>query len=458
VQFLAPIGLLALAGLIVPLIIHLWNVKQGKTLKVGSISLMGESDLASSKSFKLNDWLLFFFRCLLVILLALFLAQPYLKKMVIRSNKSGWVLVDGVKLSKAYAENRRTIDSLLKLGYELHDFNLGFSPLSLKDTADTELKAHSKGLSYTSLLHQVNQLVPLGSSVYLYADHRLSNFGNGLPKINYRLKWKPLNQTDTSSSWISDYAGKKYEGKSSPSHTSYQAINNVDVVPIAVAIHETGVNTDRKYLIAALRAIASFSNRRIIINPPTGKVTIGFWLTDEPVALGFKAKLAPNGTLFQYEKGKVVSAQSFMDIHGTSIKLSKCIASPLTNEKIWSDGLGHPVLTQETFRGLKVFHFYSRFNPKWNELVWNEVFVKALMPIVIKNEEPDQFGFENHPADQRRLSGDQNEVIEIHQTGTSNKSTQNEEIDIHFWIAALFIFITERILSFRKSGQIYGKN
>jgi hypothetical protein len=114
VQFLHPIGLLALAGLIVPLIIHLWNVKQGKTIKIGSIALLGESSRASSKSFKLNDWLLLVLRCLLLVLLAFILAQPYLKKIISGNNKARWILVDKAIFPQVFKAHSKTIDSLIK--------------------------------------------------------------------------------------------------------------------------------------------------------------------------------------------------------------------------------------------------------------------------------------------------------------------------------------------------------
>lgn len=447
-QFLYPIGLLALAGLIIPLIIHLWNVKQGKTVKIGSIALLGESSRASSKSFKINDWLLLVLRCLLLVLLAFLLAQPYLKKIISGKNKIGWILVDKAMLLQVFKTHNKTIDSLIKQGYEIHDFNIGFAKLTVKDTAANKIKP-ANTLSYTSLLSESSHRIPAGATVYLFADHRLNRFGNELPTLNYKLNWIPLNQTDTLSSWIAGYAGKKYEAKSTPSNTTYQALNSADESPINITIHEASGIADGKYLIAALKAIGSFTNRKIIINPPTGKADIGFWLSDDAVATSFKSSIAPNGALFQYEKGKVITAPSFINLEGRHIKLSKRIASTSQAEKIWTDGFGNAILTNDKANALHIFHFYSRFNPQWNELVWDGLFVKALMPIVIRAENSTDFGFEDNPADQRRLSVQQKEVTEITKTEAAN-TTQNQSLGITFWIAALLIFTTERILSFRK--------
>ena len=454
-QFLYPIGLLALAGLIIPLIIHLWNVKQGKTLKIGSIALLGESSRASSKSFKINDWLLLVLRCLLLVLLAFLLAQPYLKKIISGKNKTGWILVDKALLLHVFKTHNKTIDSLIKQGYEIHDFNVGFTPLTLKDTADNRT-TQANSLNYTALLNAANQIVPPGAEVYLFADRRLNRFGNALPTLGYKLKYIPLNQTDTLSSWIAGYAGKKYEAKSNPSNTTYKALNSGGDAPISIAIQEASGIADGKYVIAALKAIGSFTKRKIIINPASAKVDIGFWLADHTVTSAFKSLIAPNGILFQYEKGKVVTSPSTIDIYGRQIKLNKRIVSNNQSEKIWTDGFGNAILAKEKVNNLNTFHFYSRFNPQWNELVWDGVFVKALMPIVISVENSTDFGFEDNPADQRRLSVQQKEVSEISKT-EATKTTQNESLGMTCWIAALLIFTAERILSFRKKPN-YVKN
>jgi hypothetical protein len=456
VQFLYPIGLFALAAIIVPLVIHLWNVKQGKTIKIGSIALLGESSSASSKSFKINDWLLFVLRCLLLVLLAFLLAQPYLKKIISVSNKTGWILVDKNNFPQVFKTHQKTIDSLFKKGYEIHDFNLGFKPLTLNDTLAQQSKQNNK-LSYTALLNAANQTVPAGAQVYLFADHRLNRFENGLPAVNYKLNWIPLNQNDTLSSWIANYAGKKYEAKSNPSGTVYRALNTSDNTPINIAIHEGAGITDSRYIIAALKAIGSFTQRNVIINPPTGKSAIGFWLSDEAVSATFKSSIAPEGTLFQYEKGKTITMPSFINVDGKQVKLTKRIASGSQVEKIWLDGFGDAILAKEKASNLNTFHFYSRFNPQWNELVWDPLFVKALMPIVIQDKNPDDFGFENNPSDQRTLSLKQAAVIEANKAVSATKTTQNKPLETTFWIAAFLIFATERILSFRKKPQ-YVKN
>ena len=451
-QFLYPIGLLALAGLIVPLIIHLWNIKQGKTLKIGSIALLGEHSRASSRSFRINDWMLLLLRCLLFVLIALILAQPVIRKTLPVKN-SGWILVRKANLPEVYKVNRSRIDSLIKLGYEIHDFNIDFLMMTLKDTASADTRKVTSPV-YSHLLNQLNQVLPSGSQVYLFADRRLANIGTVLPQMNYRLNWNTINETDTLSTWITDYAGKKYEATSNPSNTTYTPLKDNSASPVKIAIYEPRGNNDSKYLVAALRAISGFSHRQLQINPP-GKADLGFWLSEETVSPGFRSSIEDKGTLFQYEKGKAIPEPSFLNIAGEKILSAKRVESPDKHQKIWSDGFGNIVLGLEETDNLNIFHFYSRFNSQWNQLVWNGAFVKALMPLVIQDPNQDGFGFKNNAADQRQLAKEQQMEMKDNKGAAIAQKTSNTSVKNICWVLALLIFITERILSFRKKNIAY---
>jgi len=456
-QFLYPIGLLALAGLIIPLIIHLWNVKQQQTLKIGSISLLGESAQVTSKSYRITDWLLFILRCVLIVLIAFLLAQPYLTATIEAKNKGGWILIERSKLPKVYQQERRSIDSLLKKDYEIHDFNVGFTLLTLEDTV-VKHEISKSIIAYGSLLNQLNTLIPTGASVYLYTDRLLNRFGEKLPITNYQLKWKTINDIDTISSWITEFAGKKLEAKSTQMATSYQPIANAENPVINVAINETGGSNDRKYVIAALNAIANFTNRKIEINHKDKKYDIGFWLSEQPVTSAFKNSIKTQGQTLIYAKGKEITAKSIINTDAGTVALNKRIASD-HNEftKIWTDGFGNPILSKQIEGGLTFLHFYSRFNPQWSDLVWSEIFVKALMPIVIKDQRTEDFGFEDNGNDQRILPVSEHGYYQRPELTKEGKITSSKTLGNVFWIIALLIFALERILSFSKKTT-YVKN
>lgn len=77
--FLNPLYLWAFLGLAVPVAIHLWSKKEGRTIKVGSIQFLKDSDPKKASSIKLNEIWLLILRMLALTLLIFIIAGPVLK-------------------------------------------------------------------------------------------------------------------------------------------------------------------------------------------------------------------------------------------------------------------------------------------------------------------------------------------------------------------------------------------
>lgn len=458
-QLLYPIGLLALAGLIIPVIIHLWSVKQGKTLKIGSIALLGESTSATSKSLKLTDWLLFILRCLLIILIAVILAQPFFKKIVNQKETSGWILVLPNQLNQVYKTDQKTIDSLLNLGYELHEFNLDFKKLDLADTAIAN-KVNNK-LSYTSLLKALEYKIPSGYTTYVYATDKLNNFSGDMPKISYQLIWKSNLAKDSTKFWSTNYFGKAYEAKSTTSATTYTEGNKSNLPSLSVVIYEQNGN-DAKYVKAALKAIADFSKREISVQnfsrANAKQADVIFWLSEQAIN-SYQAELKPNAKIFDYQKGKVenLNNTTLQLVDGLNdenlAKLYKRVE--FDDQKgvvVWEDSFGNPLLMKNSTNNFIYFNFYSRLNPQFTDLVWNDQFVSALMPIVLGGEKFVDFGFETNELDQRTISNNQPLTAPAIKKVSLAKVGKDEPLNHLFWILALITLLIERILSFRKTN------
>ena len=107
--FANPSFLWALAGLAVPIAIHLLSRKEGRVIRVGSLRHVEESNTSQFKSIRLNEILLLLLRMLLVILLALFLSGAQCSGPGSKNVK--WVV----------AEQGANVDSLVTKGYELHE-------------------------------------------------------------------------------------------------------------------------------------------------------------------------------------------------------------------------------------------------------------------------------------------------------------------------------------------------
>ncbi|MES2445659.1 MAG: BatA domain-containing protein [Bacteroidota bacterium] len=463
-QLLYPFGFLALIGLLIPVIIHLWSVKQGKTLKIGSIALLGESASATSRSFKLTDWLLFILRCLLIILVAFILAQPFFKTKVDEQKISGWILVAPNELNQVYKTNQKTIDSLLNLGYELHEFNLGFKKMDLADTA-TSNNVNSQ-LSYSSLLKALEYKIPSGHTAYVYADDKLNNFSGEIPKISYNLIWKANLDKDSTKFWSTNYLGKAYEAKSTTSATTYTEARKSNLPSLSVAIYEPSGN-DAQYVKAALNAIADFSKREILVQnfsrANAKKADIIFWLSEQAIN-SYQTELKPNAKIFTYQKGKVenlnnATLQLAKGLnHETLVNLYKRVEFDYQKGVIiWKDSFGEPLLMRNSNNNFIYFNFFSRLNPQFTDLVWNDQFVSALMPIVLGGEKVADFGFETNELDQRTISKNQLLTTGAVNALSFSKVEKDEPLNRLFWILAFLILLLERILSFRKTNMNYVK-
>ena len=466
-SLLYPIGLFALAGLLIPLIIHLWNVKQGKTLKIGSIALLGVGAPLSSRSYRIKDWLLLLLRLLLITLLGFLLAGPYFMKKAVARNEKGWVLIEKSTLIPVYETHKKEIDSLLNSGYQLHDFNIGFSEIDINDILKKDLTTNRNTVGYHSMLKQLNERLPARFPVYLFADRRLGKLTDELPLIDFNLQWKDTGKRDTISSWTTSLSGKNYEAISSPALTRYRSLDaGKDRPTIVVLLFKSANEKDADYVTAALNAITDFTKRKVEIKYWNSqfnsdlKFDVGFWLSDEPIAAGFLKHLKPEGRLFSYERGKTISFHSEMNLlPGKTGKipgliLHKRIAAPAyVGENIWNDGFGRPVLTLEKEKRIDHYRFYSRLSPQWSTLVWNELFVKALMPIVL-GRNGDNFAFESHPDDQRSSPDLFSGKPASGKPLLKQMGGQPQPLHQYFWILALSVFILERMLSFNHKTRV----
>ena len=191
IQFLSPFWLFSLFALALPILIHLLNRRQGRTIKVGSIRFLQESHSHRFKSLKLTDPILLALRGALLASLAIFLAQPYWiatkPNSVERAQK--WVLISPELLRNDHDPIvYQSIDSLVSEGYELRLFATGFPRVGLEDSVAT---ASGTG-NYWSLLREVNTMLPSDSKLLVFAPNRLAAFRGQRPSLHTEVEWRPV--------------------------------------------------------------------------------------------------------------------------------------------------------------------------------------------------------------------------------------------------------------------------
>ncbi|MES3019351.1 MAG: BatA domain-containing protein [Bacteroidota bacterium] len=492
-QLLNPIWLFGIGGILIPLIIHLWNVKTGKTLKVGSITLMGESSRQNSRSLKLMELLLLFLRCLIIILLSVLLTEPVWKSTVKTEENKAWILLEKDNFSETYNKYQNEIDSLLAAGSELHLFQPGFQKADFIDLQrNTSAADTSAKLPYWSLMKLMEQQIPNGSKAFIFTGDRLYRFTGSRPAITRSVIWKTYGSSDSLSKWI-DHAYLSSSGdiravvsESNPKGTLTKTVSvspgdnssdikasisdgrpelqlnsqiiAADTSTLTIAIYSQEFPTDAEYLTAALSAIQTYTSRKIKFVKPSTNQDVLFWLSSKDLPENLTKNIKPGTSIFQYAKGKPVSANTWMEVsegrtslQAAQIPLFKRI-TPLTKTtafSIWEDGFSQPLLTLDNKNNRSIYTFYSRFDPEWSDLVWSSEFVKYLLPFVIPEIDPGQI----KSLDKRRLERLQILPISDFRPQTSNNRVlKTVDLAFYLWFLLMILFLTERYISFKTTA------
>ena len=492
-QFLNPIWLFAIAAISIPVVIHLWNIRRGKTLKVGSIALVTAAAQKSSRSFKLNEVLLFILRCLFLLILAFLLATPFWRRNHATAKTKGWVLIPKGNLKETCKNLKFIVDSLAKIGYEFHFFDENFKNFELnKVLNDSLLKDKSEVKNYWNLVAKLNEKLPSNVPVYLLTPNQAKYFTGNKPSVSLNLHWQTYTPADSVSTWVenawftSNNSIKVIGGNSRPSGTYFTSyiiqsggdpkspfmvdVNHgspvislktapekhmpIDTSTLWVAIYSDKYSVDEKYLGAALQAIIDFTQRKTVVKKYADAAQIPakqdwlFWLSDKPVDANMLNKAAH---VLNYQSGKVSTEFSAIKSNG-SFTLSgdgeiPAIYKRVKNETIngqaiWVDGYGNPILTQEQSPQTTRYHFYSRFNPAWNDLVWSDSFPKLLLRLVL-------YGSDNELLKSNDLTKiDHRQMMPniIWSAKNVNNSKVNEQTDLshYFWLMLIAVFIAER--------------
>jgi hypothetical protein len=354
-QFLQPIWFSALAGVAVPVIIHLWNQRPGKTLKVGSILLVTESLRRHQNKIQLSEILLLLLRCFLIASIAIALTAPGWRNAA-GKNARGWVLMNGRNLPATYKYFKPTIDSLLSAGFEFHFFDKGFKKEKLQHALQDSSINNLPTPSYRNLVDELNQQIDTALPLYIFTDQYLRNFNGDRSAVALNLHW----QMSTADSLAAP------------------AVADTTALQITIFTHR--YNTDARYLQAALEALRQFSKKNIRVQSVSSISNISskqdwlFFLEDSLSATGFDAK-----NILLYAAGHPATQSSvILPADGpffAPIALNKLIrekdSAAQSYDVSWQDGFGHPVLTALHERNTVYYKLYTHINPSWNELPWS---------------------------------------------------------------------------------------
>ena len=277
-RLVEPIWLVAMAGIVVPVVVHLWNDRRGKVLRVGSVALLTGASKRMAWWRRITQWWLLILRCLLLLALALLLAGPYWQR---RPVGKGWVLVlpavsggSGFAAPGVVGPYAGTIDSLVKAGFQQHVFS---------DTTN-----------YWAGFRQADAEAPAGLSFYIFTPGLVDRFSGTRPSTSRIVHWSTYTPRDSVSHWEQRRwaAGQDsmivLSGLSRATGTSWErqamAITGAATGPAGSTL-DTSIlryrvyGSDAKYITAAMKALARVSGKPMAV----GDGGWLFWLSAKPL-------------------------------------------------------------------------------------------------------------------------------------------------------------------------------
>lgn len=188
--FLNPAYLWALLGLAVPVAIHLWSRKEGRTIKIGSIELLREKDPKRSSSISPNEFWLLLLRMLAITLLVFILAEPRLTAKTESSPIT--YLVEPSLLSQE--DVSAILDTLDPEAVRL--LQPGFPKYKNED-----LEKAAKIPHYWQLAGQMDALKT--DSIVVFTRALVPGLKGKRPQINQNINWVIINSEETRTSLLS---------------------------------------------------------------------------------------------------------------------------------------------------------------------------------------------------------------------------------------------------------------
>jgi hypothetical protein len=493
--FLAPYWLLAASVIVIPIAIHLWNKRQGKTVKVGSLRWLEASASNRWSSIKLNNFWLLVLRCFILILLAVAMAQPVWEhKAHKKAGTKAIVIGEELLYTSALEPIKPTIDSLLQQGYSLHTYTPKFEQIpqdkwhQISHRMQDSLISHK--YSYWDLLPALaaRHTLPQDSVLLFTSDQQQYFTGSRPETFPHHIRWIPVT-TDNSITWLqtaiqispdsllliignSSRDGTNYSKYTTailapaltlPSNQKLQLQRQQDTLhvsisgtsskvliqtqPLQIAILSDKVQqTEERYLKAALQAISIYTNLPIKINADTTNADWVFWLRDDqlPQAINQPLKNGLNVWVQRSQTPQVVNT-SLTGAGSVTVKVYQLNPyEPEQQTQVWTTSNGQPLLDYKTIGRGRIYSFRSGFAPAWSEIGQSAQLPELLLPLLLPQPQATY--------DYRAL--DEQQVIPSTQIQAAPADTaETTQILLLKWfvIAAFILLLIERIIANRRS-------
>lgn len=190
--FLQPALLLGILANAIPVIIHFWNQKKGKTIDWATIDWLIEKTPMSHRGVRLEDFWLLLLRCLLVVLFAAILAKPFFDGLNSDGATSAIHLVEPNKYLVEY--NRFELEQAMKKGEKIY-----WLAQPIQEVKDLSILPTGFG----NIQKAINEVSQKDDSLKLYIRNNTSLLN--VSKIEVPTAFRLYNYNDTSYYGVEKY-------------------------------------------------------------------------------------------------------------------------------------------------------------------------------------------------------------------------------------------------------------
>ncbi len=345
----------ALAGLLIPFLIHLWNRRRRRVILFGSTQFLEATQRKKISRLSFSQPLLFLLRALMIALCVLLLAEPVRVSFVqlMPQKNPNWLLISPSLLARN--DWQTSIDTMRYQAYQRRVLARGFH--LLKDNfhvsgTSEQTKNYVNNINTWSLLADIAKHPQAPDSIAVYFTPHVNDFEGIAPALPTHITWHEIPTVNDNYHIIrawqeSDNKVSLIIGKSNEEQTVFEqfifvekdliqtkdlpdiiinknerkahfkdqkntAVQIEDTPKLNVAIYyDSQFKKDRNYLYAALKSIAEYTDIQIDIKRKRikrGTSDLGlneeidavFWLSE--TSLADSIMITPDIRLFTYKK------------------------------------------------------------------------------------------------------------------------------------------------------------
>ncbi|MBF8963364.1 BatA domain-containing protein [Pontibacter sp. FD36] len=499
--FLSPYWLFAATAILVPIAIHLWNRRQGKTVKVGSLRWLEPSASRRWSSIRLSDVWLLVLRCLILLLLSVALAKPVWEGTPTAQAAQKVVFISPELLHSVALRNiKPTVDKLLQRGYTLHRYTLGFESIPAESwqaiSSDPTDSVVSSGNHWGLLPALAQRYDQAQDSVWLFTSDQLRHFKGAPVPLQENIRWVPV-ALESTTNWVqaaytlsadsilliigqSNREGARYSHTriananqtlnlngsqvrlmlqddqllaQGPENTSQQITIRKEPFRIGI-VHDEPQQSEVQYLQASMQAISHYTGIPMetrefqITTQPDTSANWLFWLSNEEVPASWLEQVKQNGAnLWVQSAAEPEATTTHLAAAGIEKirihQLATGIVQPESNP-VWQTTNGENLLTVQPLGISKVYHFRSGFGPAWSQLGQSAQLPELLLPLLLTHPSNNQY-------DVRALDESQLKPAVVQPVSKLDKQERQQYSLIPWLVLFTFLlFLAERLITSKR--------